>query len=190
MKNVPFETDKYYHIYNRGNNREKIFIEEENYNYFLNLITKYLLPILDVYSFCLLPNHFHLIIKMKETKFLPQDIKLHQSFSNLFNAYTKAINKKYNRRGSLFQEHLKRIEIKNTKYLQSLIVYVNTNSIHHEIADYKNYPFSSFKALISDKNTHLKRNQVIKLFDSVENFKYMLENKKMNLEVIQNLVFE
>ncbi len=99
MKHQPFEAGHFYHVFNRGNNKENIFKTENNYIYFLNLVKKYLLSICDIYSYCLLSNHFHFIIKIKDFNELPENFKsgktkLHQPFSNLFNAYTKAINKK------------------------------------------------------------------------------------------------
>jgi len=195
MKYIPFKIDKYYHIYNRGNNRENIFIEDDNYLYFIKLLKKYLLPILDVYSYCLLPNHFHLIVKIKENNQLPIAIrtgktKLYQPFSNMFNAYTKAINKRYTRRGSLFQEHLKRKEIIDEKYLRSLIIYVNTNPDHHGIANYSDYKFSSYNELISDESNLLSKNEAITLFEDIDNLKFVLKQKKINIEAINDLVFE
>ena len=136
MSQANLEIEKYYHIFNRGNNKELIFLKDENYDYFLSLVSKYLLPICVVYSYCLIPNHFHFVIKIKNEEDLPNDFdktKLHQPFSNLFNAYTKAFNKRFDRRGSLFQKNMKRFEIKSLEYLRSLIMYVNTNSNHHEL---------------------------------------------------------
>lgn len=57
--------DTFYHIYNRGNNKEKIFYKDSNYIFFLQKFDSYLSPYLDLYSYCLLPNHFHLLIKTK-----------------------------------------------------------------------------------------------------------------------------
>jgi len=195
MKHIPFESEKQYHIYNRGNNKENIFCETQNYTYFLKLMSKYLLPIATIYSYCLLPNHFHIILRIKDNKDLPEKTqigktKIHQPFSNMFNAYTKAFNKKYHRQGSLFQEHLKRIEITNESYLRNLIIYVNTNSNHHNIADFKDYPFSSYQALISNKETQISRNSVIELFDEVENLKYLLNNKIININLINELLID
>ena len=193
MSQVKLEIGKYYHIFNRRNNKELIFLNEDNYNYFLSLVSKYLLPISDMYSYCLIPNHFHFVIKIKTENELPQGFdvsKLHQPFSNLFNAYSKAFNKRNNRRGSLFQEHLKRIEIKNSDYLRNLIVYVNTNSNHHELGDYKTYKHCSFLALISDNETRLARKQVVDLFDDVKNLKFMFESKKEKLDTIKEFTFE
>lgn len=56
---------KYYHIYNRGNNREKLFIETRNYRLFLSLWTKYVVPVADAYVYVMLKNHFHFLIKTR-----------------------------------------------------------------------------------------------------------------------------
>ena len=184
MNLLPLESSYYYHFYNRGNNKENIFKEEENYIYFLNLLKKYIIPIADVYSYCLLPNHFHLVFRIKEQLNLPEKIKIgktsiHQPFSNMFNAYTKAINKRYNRSGSLFQKHPKRIKIENMEYFRNLIIYVNTNPTHHGIAGFQKYKFSSYSGLISNKSTILKRKETIALFDDVENFKFVCKQQKI-----------
>jgi REP element-mobilizing transposase RayT len=192
MQLEPLKNSQYYHFYNRGNNKETIFFEEENYVYFLNLIKVHLLQIADFYSYCLLPNHFHFVFKIKgRTEIAPRyKDSVHQPFSNFFNAYTKAFNKKYNRTGSLFQKHPKRIMIKNDDYLRNLILYVNTNSSHHDIANYERYRFSSFQTLISDKPTALKRLEVINLFDNLDNFKYAHKTKKIRMELIKDAILE
>ena len=60
------ETGKMYHLYNRGNNRENLFYKKENYHYFIRQFDKYLSNFVDVYAYCLLPNHFHFLIKIKD----------------------------------------------------------------------------------------------------------------------------
>ena len=186
MKLLPLEKDCYYHFYNRGNNKENIFKEKENYYYFLKLMIKHISPICEIFSYCLLPNHFHLVFKIKDADELPQSFNegktaLHQPFSNLFNAYTKAVNKKYDRTGSLFQKHPKRIKIEDDEYLKNLIIYVNTNSSHHSIADFEAYPFSSYQPIASNKPTFLFRKEVIELFEDLENFKQVLQVKNKTL---------
>ena len=195
MKLEPLKISQYYHFFNRGNNSENIFREEDNYFHFLNLIKKYILPIADIYSYCLLPNHFHLIIRIKDkadlpNKFQEKNTKIFLPFSNLFNAYAKGFNKKYSRKGSLFQKNPKRILIKDENYLKNLIIYVNINPFHHNISDYKHYIFSSFKALTSTKPTLIKRNEVITLFETPENLNYVLSQKKVNIDLIKEMVFE
>ena len=72
---IPLERGKYYHIYNRGNNHEKLFYKKENYDYFLRKYDYYLSRWVDTYAFCLLPNHFHLLIKVKE-EFAQEDVSV------------------------------------------------------------------------------------------------------------------
>lgn len=179
MKYEPIISEQYYHIYNRGNNGEDIFIEEQNYPYFLELLKKHIVPVAHILSYCLLKNHFHLLINTKKI----ENKKISQAFSNLFNAYAKAINKKYARHGSLFQRKFKRIRIDNEDYLRKLVVYINLNSVHHGFCeDYSKYKHSSFRGLISGKPTLLERTYTIALFEDKENLKYSLDLRKCDIE--------
>ena len=129
-----------------------------------------------------MPNHFHLLIRIKELESIPEQYqkKLYLPFSNLFNAYAKAINKAYDRSGSLFQEHLHRNRVTNEKYLIQLIAYIHLNPVRHGFRkDFENYPFSSYHVLLSDIATILERDQVIEMFDDLDNFKYWHDLKKI-----------
>lgn len=174
----PILSEQYYHIYNCGNNGENIFIQEENYPYFLELLKKHVIPVAHILSYCLLKNHFHLLVNTKKL----EDKKISQAFSNLFNAYAKAINKKYSRKGSLFQRKFKRIKVDNEDYLRKLLVYINLNPVHHGFCeDYSKYKHSSYNGLMSDKPTLLERAFTIELFDDKENLKYSLDLRKCNI---------
>lgn len=169
------EETHYYHIFNRGNNKQDIFNEEDNYFYFLKLTKKYILPIANVYCYCLLKNHFHFLIQIKENVENPS-----QAFSNMFNAYTKAFNKKYDRVGSLFQRPFKRIRITDEKYLRQLIVYIHLNPESHGLIDnFEYYTFSSYNSILSIKPTDLRRTEVINLFNDVENLKYTHRQRQL-----------
>jgi len=76
MKYENLEFGRVYHIYNRGNNHENLFYTEENYHYFLKLYDKYLSAIFDTYCYCLMPNHFHLLVRVKEENEIPEEVKL------------------------------------------------------------------------------------------------------------------
>jgi REP element-mobilizing transposase RayT len=189
------ESGKFYHYFNRANNRENLFVEEDNYRFFLQLLKKHIVPIAAIYSYCLLPNHFHLVIKTKEDEELPEEIqnktrKLSQPFSNLFNAYAKEFNKSYKRRGSLFQKHPKHIEIDNNTYLQEVILYVNNNAGHHNISDPLHYAHSSYHSLLSNSKTLLARNRVIEFFGSMAEFEECLEDKTRRIELAQSVLLE
>jgi putative transposase len=95
-KPVPLQLGSYYHIYNRGNNRENLFREERNYHHFLKLYARYIPPIADTYAYCLLKNHFHVLVRLKTAAEQSRNAKVlspSQQLGNLFNAYSKAINK-------------------------------------------------------------------------------------------------
>src|SRR5690606_5544701 len=168
MNYEPLKANGFYHIFNRGNNREDIFIEERNYHYFLKLIENHITPVAYIYSYCLLKNHFHLLIQTRENI---EDQLISRAFSNLFNAYSKAINKAYQRRGSLFQDRFKRIEIKDEHYIKTLILYIHLNPLNHGIVkDFTTYNHSSFTSLASGNISFLKSEDIYNLFGGRENF--------------------
>ena len=181
------EAAHYYHIYNRGNNRDIIFFEHENYMYFLKLLQKHIEPNCSIYCYCLLPNHFHLLLRVNDSLSNPS-----QQFSNLFNAYTKAMNLKYNRTGSIFQKPFKRIKILKEEYLKALVLYIHLNPEHHDLCDdFSTHSYSSYKSLLSHLPTKLKRDEVISWFDDLENFKYVHLRRKMIMNnELENLYIE
>ncbi len=105
--------DETYHIYNQGNNREKIFYEDADYIEYLNLFRKYVLPNCDVLAYCLMPNHFHFLIHATENSVKSKLIgninlcELSNGFRLLQSHYAQYINKKNNRSGSLFRQKIK-----------------------------------------------------------------------------------
>ena len=185
MKQDVFEAGNYYHIYNRGNNRENIFIEERNYNYFLKLLVKYVVPIADIYAYCLLKNHFHILLRIKDYDELPEKYKnkVHLPFSNLFNTYTKSINKAYDRTGSLFQEHLQKNRVSNEDYLRQLIIYIHLNPVKHKFTNnFESYKHSSHCTYLSEKETNIDRAYILELFDGLENFIFYHDENKIKYE--------
>ncbi|MEI7983139.1 MAG: hypothetical protein WCI71_15925, partial [Bacteroidota bacterium] len=142
----PLDNGKYYHIYNRGIDGCDLFREQTNYEFFLNLYDKHIQEIADTYAFVLMKNHFHLLVRIKdkEDKDLSgfgnlEGLKTkppHQYFSNLFNAYTKAFNKKYGRTGSLFEKNFHRKHIDKQDYLKKALLYIHNNPVHHRFCEH------------------------------------------------------
>jgi hypothetical protein len=92
-----------------------------------------------------------------------------QYFSNLFNAYTKAFNKAYNRTGALFQRPFGRIEVTSDPYFVWLVTYIHQNSQKHGfVDDFRTWPYSSYHTLLSTKPTRLKRDDVLMWFGGVQ----------------------
>ena len=184
MQYENLEPGHFYHVFNQGNNKEDIFYEEKNYAYFLDLLKKYILPITEIYAYCLLPNHFHLLLKINEDV---ESKKCAQAFSNLFNAYAKAINKTYKRSGSLFRRKFARIRIGNEEYLKKLVLYIHTNSQHHGIVDnFREYSHSSYLAYLSGGKTNICKEYVLGLFGGKLNFKDSHQIKSDEIDAVFN----
>ena len=178
-KPAPLQYGCYYHIYNRGNNRENIFIEKRNYIYFMQLYTIHVANIAETYAYCLLRNHFHFLVRIKsivdiEGLKTPGARKIaspSQKFGNLFNAYTKAINKAYGRTGSLFQNPFGRIKVTSKAHFVNLVTYIHQNPERHGfVDDYRDWPFSSYDTMRSTNPTRLDRQPVMDWFGGLENF--------------------
>ncbi len=176
----PLKHGKYYHIYNRGINSDILFKEKSNYQHFLNLYDEHVNPIAETYAWCLMKNHFHFLVRIKEIEEITSAKKVlpSQTFSNLFNAYTKAFNKRYNRHGALFERPFRRKQINYDIYFQNVIAYIHNNPVHHKICEHPlEYPWSSYLTCVSDKPTKLQREKVIEQFNGKENFKNIHSEK-------------
>jgi len=170
--NTPLIPGLYYHIYNRGNNREDLFREERNYRYFLRLYAQHVYPVADTFAYCLMRNHFHLLVRIREQTsqvsetcevLTPRAVS--QRFSNLFNAYTKAINKAYDRTGSLFEERFGRIQVTSDRYFLQLVFYIHLNAQKHGfVPDLRDWPWSSYHTLRTTGETKLDRAAVLDWF--------------------------
>ena len=158
---------------------------------FLQLIKKYLLKVADIYAYCLLSNHFHLLVRMKDESDIVEKSmkeKPYLGFSHFLNSYAQIINKAYNRKGSLFQEHLKRIRVTDDDYFIQLVAYIHLNPIKHGLSDNLSYPYSSYNAMISNKKTLIKREDVLNYFEDIENFKYWHNFQKIKHKSIIQLM--
>ena len=175
----------FYHIYHRGNNKEDIFPEPENFFYFLQLWRRHIHPIADTFTYALLKNHFHALVCVRPLPVLLQlpyisvkandpvhlSNRLSRCFSNLFNAYAKAINKRHGRTGSLFQERFRRKLIMEEDYLADVILYIHTNPVKHGfVTSEDRYAHTSYHAFLSEKPTLLQRQKVLGLFGGREAF--------------------
>jgi len=173
-KPPPLQSGLYYHIFSRGINRENVFFEDRNYAYFLALYAKHVTPVADTYAYCLMRNHFHFLIRIKSLEDTPGVLETpgvlrasdaSQHFSNCLNAYAKAINKAYNRTGSLFQNRFGRIVVDSDAYFLTLIAYIHRNPEHHHfVDDFRTWPYSSYNALVSQKESRLSRDEVLGWF--------------------------
>ena len=173
---IPFEENSFYHIYNHGNGIENIFITDNNYNFFLKKYVKYIVPIAETYTYCLLPNHFHFLVRIKDAidlKMGNEDVDhvVTQAFSNLFNSYTKSFNSYHNRMGSLFLDNFKRNKVEEIDYLTKLIHYIHHNPVKHKLTGSPDgWKYSSYQACLSDRPSYVERDKVLRWFGGLDEF--------------------
>ncbi|NJO48682.1 MAG: transposase [Leptolyngbyaceae cyanobacterium RM2_2_4] len=151
------EAGHFYHVYNRGNNHQLIFFERENYLYFLRLIRQNLISNgVDVVAYCLMPNHYHLLVYL-------QTDELSEAISSLSLSYTKAINKRFNRVGSLFQGRFQRILVTQTEHLVALTRYVHLNPVKANLVDQpEDWEFSSYLEYAELRKGNLPKLELVK----------------------------
>jgi len=105
----------------------------------------------------------------QSTDILPDFIM--ERFSNFFNGYTKAFNKQHKRKGSLFMDYMKRVEIDNTNQLLATTFYIHKNAVHHGLCkNIDDWKWSSYHTFLSEKATVLKREVVLDWFGGIEEF--------------------
>ena len=137
----------------------------------------------ETYAYCLLKNHFHILLRVRE-KPLPQHLTGLQdlsgvekstnpskAFSNLFNSYARTINQTYGRTGSLFQRPFGRIEVKSEAYFSWLTHYIHFNPQKHGFCeDFKTWPHSSYQTMLSEKATKIRKTEVLDWFGGKQAF--------------------
>lgn len=190
---------QYYHVYNHANGGDDLFVEESNYIYFLRSVSLFLSPVADVCVYCLMPNHFHLLVRIKKETALKKSVRdyqkhlkssgkrafpderffrllnnpqlfVRQQFSNLFNSYSQAYNKFHKRRGSLFRKNYKRKEVTDKLYLKQLVLYIHNNPVHHEFCAHPGeWAFSSYKEYINNENGIASKHPIFNAFKGKKN---------------------
>ncbi len=146
-RRVGFTSGVYYHVYNRGNNRQAVFFEPDNYAYFLKGVRKYVRPAASIIAYCLMPTHYHMLVRVEIQD--PEAAAASQVFSRamqrLLISYTKAINKRYGRVGALFQGAFRSKPIRTYDYLLNLCIYIHANPVKDDLtACAEDWPYSNF----------------------------------------------
>jgi len=163
-----FEVGGIYHVYTRAIGDEKLFRNDDNYAYFLGKYHHYFNEKLETLGYCLLPNHFHLLVKVKENTTNDLIIK---AFSDFLNAYAKSINKVFGRNGPLFQRKFKRKKIDTEEYLTRIVTYIHLNPVKHGFTnDPSDWKYCSYKSYLSKSQSKLNRELVIAWFGGLNGF--------------------
>ncbi len=189
---MDFYENNFYHIYNRTNNEELLFRSEENYRYFLKKYRFYLEEYLETIAYCLMPTHFHFLVRVKEfitdvprlqgvAHLNKQNIISHK-IKILLSSYTKAINKKYNRHGNLFQQNTKSKPVDNNRYLVTLLTYIHQNPVRSNLVEKaEDWKYSSYSDYIDLRKGTLPKKKFILEMITREDLKELTEIKLVDL---------
>jgi len=178
-------SDNIYHIVHRAVGKELLFIEQENYRFFLERYQKYIAPIADTYAYSLLENHFHFLVQIKpHDELLPlfKKVKLNriaydgwqpdfvmQQWSNLLNSYTKSFNKKYQRKGSLFMDYLRRVNVETDAQFCATAFYIHKNAVHHSYCNQmEDWPHCSYIQLRTNSSSIIQKQSLIEWFGGLD----------------------
>ncbi len=196
MKKQPlYEPDGIYHVYNHANGRENVFDDDENYYYFLRKYAEKLFGVVQTLAYCLMPNHFHILIKVRKEEellaflkrkkekmgkvFVPEDLVgrelshfiVNRQFHNFLGGYSKAFNKYHNRKGSLLRQNTRRKIVAENDYMLNAIRYIHLNPVFHGFTLLpEEWPHSSYHAFLDTGATRIPREEILQWFNGKENF--------------------
>jgi len=188
--------DEIYHVYNQGNNKERIFFQERNYSYFLSLTEKFILPYCDIFAYCLMPNHFHFLIHCNDTSVTKikqggnEITQLSNGFRKLQLSYAQAINKQENRTGSLFRQNSKAKLISDELHAISCFHYIHQNPLRAGlVTSLSGWQHSSYQEYLHMKGicNFEKATQLLNInFDTFIEDSELLLNSELISKIVEN----
>lgn len=204
-------TNHIYHIFNRGNNSQKIFFIDENYHFFLEKLKTHITPFADILAWCLMPNHFHLMVfvnrteieianKLSESKdkygvkwgvVANSNRTLNKSIAILLRSSTRAINNQENRTGSLFQMTTKAKCLSDNSYLTPAWFQSTFGTVINISEPDKSYPQTCFKYIhMNPVSAKLVENASSWEFSSYQDYAGLRNGKLINRERALEFGFE
>jgi len=160
---MPYRSDtftkgQYYHVYNRGAGKKRIFLNDGNYDYLLLLINRYHQKYgATAIAFCLMPNHYHFLLR-QET-----DEPLSKFMGVMFNTYVQALNLQQGRSGTLFEGRFKHVHVEKWEYLLHLCRYIHLNPVKANlVAHAEEWPYSNYREWIGVRNATLSDQKFIR----------------------------
>ena len=190
-----FEENAAYHIFNRGINRQSIFLDKGDYLLFLRYLEIYLCPLdkiqsrfpylnikfqarnlnkeLELLAYCLMPNHFHLLLFQKTKDAISKLMR------QLSNAYTKIFNEKYDRSGNLFEGRFKAAAIKGEDLLLHVSRYIHLNPAVGGISpDAVSYDWSSLRYYFQKKSDFINTELILSRFRGWSDYKKVIDDQE------------
>ena len=209
-RTTPFVNNSFYHIYNRGVEKRQIFLDERDYERFIQTLFYYQFngpkprfsthkrfrvkdfskhpKIIEIVCYCLMPNHFHFLLKQN------QENGIHEFLSKVINSYTKYFNTRYRRVGPLFQGQFKAVSVETDDQLLHLSRYIHLNPFVAEITkDWQNFPYSSVKEFIAGEPSLCSTEHILNFFKNPDKYTEFISNQKdyaLQLARIQHLLID
>jgi putative transposase len=184
-----FEENKVYHIYNRGNNQQQIFFDDENYKLFLKKLKVALNQHCELLTYCLMPNHFHLQVFIKQ-KFARnkygKDTLLNDNIAILLRSYTRVLQLERGFKGSLFQQKTKAKEVfgeddlLNCDYIKTCAQYIHQNPLKAGLVkDLHSWPYSSFHEYCGNKKECICNKELFYQLAKTQNINFLIDNERV-----------
>ena len=217
---TPLVSGEVYHIFNRGMNRQPTFTNKREYKRAETTISfyRFLKPpmslskflkleqikqnesldllqqtnkLVEIFCYCLMPNHFHLLLKQLEDKGISRFL------SNLQNSYTKYFNTKHERDGSLFLDQFKAVRVETDEQLVHLSRYIHLNPhtgyVIKSLEDLEEYPWSSFPNYLEESGEFVNVKFILDFFKSCKEYKKFVFDQsdyQRKLKEIEHLLIE
>ena len=190
-----FAPGNYYHVFNRGNGKNNIFLDPQDYGIFIHRVMENFFPeneppkelssldlkyhrkklpaeAFSLICYCLMPNHFHFLIRQNG------NVKISKLIQKLCTGYAKYFQKKYEHTGHLFQGAFKAINVENESYLMWLSAYIHQNpGVGGIVENLEDYPYSSYPDYIGKRNENLCSKDIILVkFKNADDYKKFVED--------------
>ena len=164
---LPLTSGNAYHIYNRGVNKDPIFLEDCHYSMFLFRLREHIQDKAEVIAYCLMPNHFHLLLQISSEGFV------NSALQPFLVSYAKAFSNQIGRVGPLFQGRYKANLIHDDTYLLDCVKYIHLNPVKAGLViNPVQWTYSSYRDYVNvKKSTFVNTSTVMQFFDSQEEFR-------------------
>ena len=199
----PFEPEQHYHIYHRVVSGERLFHNGSDYLDFLERYKKYLQPFFNTWAYCLIPNHYHFLVKVKsmeelllkskveKTNASKQFIEGKKSFSffienqlsRMLSGIALRYNKKHKRNGPLFEQGIKRVCITSEQRIAYQIAYIHHNPIHHGISNsFDEWVYSSYNTFVNSGKTNVSVKEVLAFLGGMDTFHWIHKEYRLDTQ--------
>lgn len=208
-----------YHVYNRTNNHEDLFLLDEMRFLFLRNLKRYLEGYFTIHSFCLLKNHFHLLVTVSDISNICKHLStkdagellvieknfieindnqrleishalLNRQFRRLFTSYSVSFNNKFQRAGNLFHRPYKRKLVANDVYFKKLILYIHKNPLKHKLEEsFDDYYWSSYQEYLNQDEYITSHKKTISVFKNLRRFE-KFHHRKVDYRKVNDLLLE